>query len=523
VSHRYEIYFRYISITAPYVRYNATSGRIPDCVRIDDSRKLFGLAYRTIERPLEMQWFETIAPIRLKMLVAFSSLVGLMTSAVFVSLFGPNLATVGLQLALIAIAVLLSCRFHQAVCTPYVNTVVRMEGLAAGDLAAPIAYTDYKDCVGRMTKAMFTFRDAAVEQQRQATEQEEVVRTLGEHLVQLKHGDLTADVQAEFRGTYAELKTNFNDALTSLRALIGSVMESTAAIRTGSGDIAQASEELARRTESNAASLEETSAAVSQMDERLRATAAAAGRTVERADGAIATVSDGRGIADAAMQAMTRVSESAKGIDSVIEGLDKIAFQTRVLAMNAAVEAGRAGEAGRGFAVVADLVSALAMRAEEEAGRARDQLTTTQTEVVAAVEMVAKVDAALANISGDVGEVHELLGRIAADNQAQSSAVTQISAAVGVMDRSVQQNAAMVEETSAAARNLNAEVTSLAGRAAEFTVDTVARHPTASRPAVPGSIDFVVPKSSMGSVARTKVLTAGALSTGSDRQEWASF
>ncbi|MBL7373220.1 methyl-accepting chemotaxis protein, partial [Escherichia coli] len=85
---------------------------------------------------------------------------------------------------------------------------------------------------------------------------------------------------------------------------------------------------------------------------------------------AIGTVRGGRDVTDEAVQAMGRVSESAKGIDGVIEGLDKIAFQTRVLAMNAAVEAGRAGEAGRGFAVVADLVSALAMRAEEEAKRA---------------------------------------------------------------------------------------------------------------------------------------------------------
>ena len=134
---------------------------------------------------------------------------------------------------------------------------------------------------------------------------------------------------------------------------------------------------------------------------------------------------------------MGRVSDSAKGIDSVIEGLDKIAFQTRVLAMNAAVEAGRAGEAGRGFAVVADLVSALAMRAEEEAKRARDQLTVTQTDIVTAVEAVTKVDGALANISGDVTQVHELLATMAADNQAQSAAITQISVAIGTLTSAI--------------------------------------------------------------------------------------
>ncbi|MGN6124298.1 MAG: methyl-accepting chemotaxis protein, partial [Sphingomonas oligoaromativorans] len=206
------------------------------------------------------------------------------------------------------------------------------------------------------------------------------------------------------------------------------------------------------------------------IDDRLKATAKAAARTVERADQAIATVGGGRSIADEAVQAMERVRASATGIDSVIEGLDKIAFQTRVLAMNAAVEAGRAGDAGRGFAVVADLVSSLAMRAEEEAKRARDQLTVTQTDIVTAVSAVERVDGALADISGDVSEVHSLLGTMATDNQAQSAAITQISAAVGSMDQSTQQNAAMVEETSAAARNLSREVNSLAEQAALFKV-----------------------------------------------------
>jgi methyl-accepting chemotaxis protein len=359
-----------------------------------------------------------------------------------------------------------------------------MATLAAGNNSVEIPFADRTDEIGTMADTVRVFRDAALEleaaQMAKAQEdatQQMVVATVGENLGALAAGDLTATINTDFPGNYAELKTNFNAATAALRGLIGGVVESTSAIGTGSNEIAQASEDLARRTEGNAASLEETSAAITQIDGRLKASADAAGRTVARADGAIATVSGGREIADEAVQAMGRVSESAKGIDSVIEGLDKIAFQTRVLAMNAAVEAGRAGDAGRGFAVVADLVSALAMRAEEEAKRARDQLTVTQSEILSAVGAVQKVDGALVNIAGDVGEVHKLLGDMAADNQAQAAAISQISVAVGSMDRATQQNAAMVEQTSAAARNLTTEVSSLSQQTARFDIggNTAAR------------------------------------------------
>lgn len=315
-------------------------------------------------------------------------------------------------------------------------------------------------------------------------EQKRVIEQLGQGLQALAKGDLCVALP-NLPKDYQQLGENFTETTASLRETIGAVAGSANAIRTGSGEIAQASEDLARRTESNAASLEETSAAITQMEDRLRATAAAAGRTVQRADGAMAVVDSGRSVADEAVQAMGRVSESAKGIDGVIEGLDKIAFQTRVLAMNAAVEAGRAGDAGRGFAVVADLVSALAMRSEEEAKRAREQLTATQTDIGTAVEAVQKVDGALQNISADVSQVHTLLNEIAAENQAQSSTITQISAAIGTMDQATQQNAAMVEETSAAARNLSSEVASLADRAAMFSIGET-RTRTSPRPAPVG-------------------------------------
>ena len=354
---------------------------------------------------------------------------------------------------------------------PIIVLADTMRELGDGNLAAEVTGADRGDELGDMAKAMLAFRNQlqAAEAAKQA-QAALIVDSLGTGLTALADGDLTAKIVADLHAPFTGLKDNFNSAIDSLRGLIGSVAQGTMMISTGSQEIAQASEDLARRTEGNAASLEETAAAIAQMDQRLQATAVAAGQTVERADGAIATVAGGREIADEAVQAMTRVSESAKGIDSVIEGLDKIAFQTRVLAMNAAVEAGRAGEAGRGFAVVADLVSALAMRAEEEAGRARDQLTATQADIGTAVERVQRVDGALSAISADVRGVHTLLAEIADDNRAQSTAITDISTAVTAMDQATQQNAAMVEQTSAAARNLTSEVAALTEQAAKFRV-----------------------------------------------------
>ena len=378
------------------------------------------------------------------------------------------------------------------VVTPIKSLEGGMAELATGrhDIEIPCAARG--DELGAMGRALVVFRDAAIEQKKLTdakavadAEQQNVVEAVGNHLASLADGDLTAVIADDFPESYRALKVNFNAAIGKLNELIGSVAVSAEQIRAGSVEIATASEDLARRTESNAASLEETAAGIGQMDGRLKATAGAAADTVTRADQTMATVASGRSIADEAVQAMSRVRESAKGIDSVIEGLDKIAFQTRVLAMNAAVEAGRAGEAGRGFAVVADLVSALAMRAEEEAKRARDQLTVTQADVVTAVDAVEKVDSALQNISGDVEQVHALLGTIASDNQAQAGAITEINSAIGSMDQATQQNAAMVEETSAAARNLLTEVNALAEQAGRFTTRTerTARPPaTAATP-----------------------------------------
>ncbi|MBO9713832.1 methyl-accepting chemotaxis protein [Sphingomonas sp.] len=415
------------------------------------------------------------------------------------------LLLVGVAVVVAAFMVLI-----RMIARPLTEMTDAMGKLAAGDFAVAVPDDGRADEVGALAKAMAAFRDQLKAAEAAKAEQAQlIVDSVGTGLGALANGDLTAEITTELSGPFAPLKANFNSAAASLRGLIGQVMESANTIRTGASEIAQASEDLARRTESNAASLEQTSAAISQMDGRLRVTADAAARTVTRADDAIKTVASGRAIADEVVQAMGRVSESAKGIDSVIEGLDKIAFQTRVLAMNAAVEAGRAGEAGRGFAVVADLVSALAMRAEEEAGRARDQLTATQTDIVAAVDAVQKVDGALADISEGVTDVHGLLDTMAADNRAQAAAITEITTAIGTMDQSTQQNAAMVEETSAAARNLSSEVDALAENAQRFETGERAAAPVRSRTAAPRA-------AAPARATRTPAYTHGT-------EEWASF
>lgn len=406
----------------------------------------------------------------------------------------------------------------------------RMRRLAEGDTDIEVADEDRRDEIGEMARAVLVFRDDARQQKADAlakaqadAEQQQVVETLQEALTGLSGGDLTVDIKQEFPPSYAAVRTDFNGAIAKLRELISAVAESTVRINTGSQEIAAASEDLATRTESNAASLEETSAAMAQMNDRLHATAAAAKQTVGRADGAITTVAQGRKVADDAVNAMGRVSDSAEGIDSVIEGLDKIAFQTRVLAMNAAVEAGRAGEAGRGFAVVADLVSALAMRAEEEAKRVRDQLTITREEIVSAVDMVQKVDGALSNIHEDVAEVHDLLGKIAQDNEAQSSAIVEVNTAMSAMDQATQQNAAMVEETSAAARNLSSEVASLAERAATFrTGGANVAAITVTKPAqsTPVAMPPVTASADTEYQSPVKALAIGSVI---DTDDWTSF
>ncbi|EQB07208.1 hypothetical protein L284_23460 [Novosphingobium lindaniclasticum LE124] len=305
-------------------------------------------------------------------------------------------------------------------------------------------------------------------------ERNQAITALDRAMSRLAAGDLVHDID-DLPAGFLSLKNSYNRSLANLRQTIGAVVTASNAIYGESGAIAQASEDLAQRTENSAANLEETAATLLRVEERVKATASGAQETLGIAGEALVSVEQGREVAGDAVQAMHVVHESARGIDAVIEGVDKIAFQTRVLAMNAAVEAGRAGNAGRGFAVVADLVSSLAMRAEEEARKARDGLSATRSEIDQAVETVSRVDRSLETIASEVGRVHALVETMARDNDAQATAISEVSSTVGMMDRTTQQNAAMVEQTSAAARTLISDATTLANQAGRFHIDQVER------------------------------------------------
>lgn len=338
----------------------------------------------------------------------------------------------------------------------------RWLGLAAGDRTEMTVALTKAALIDMEISISIYFEEAAVERNN-------AISKLDQALARLAEGDLALDIEG-LPMAFASLESSYNKTLDNLRLTIGSVVEASGTIQRESRDIAASSEDLARRMESNAAALEQTAATMIQIEDRVKTTAADAQETLTIADEALAAMERGKEGANGAMDTMQLVHENARGIDTVIEGVDKIAFQTRVLAMNAAVEAGRAGEAGRGFAVVADLVRALAMRAEDEAQKAREGLSATQSDIAVAVEAVGQINGALQGVATKFERVHALIAQMSADNAAQSNAISEINMAVNSMDTATQQNAVMIERTSASSHSLHNDAIRLAGHAGQFRV-----------------------------------------------------
>jgi methyl-accepting chemotaxis protein len=347
-------------------------------------------------------WFEKSAPIRLK----FRTLTKIYAGAGAISVLAVVLAELGLEpmavataivTAISAAVVLVNLKASSLICTPYVNTVLRMEALADGDTASPIGYTDHGDCVGRMTKAMARFRDNILAMTN-AADQERVVSTLTASLQRLADNDLTASIDEAFPDAYEDMRRNYNAAVSALSAAIAQVREGAESVLNGASEIQTATSDLAVRNEQQAAGLQEAAAAMSEATQSILETSEQAAQARSSVEASLETAKAGSHVVGEAVNAMDAIKASADQISTITGLIDGIAFQTNLLALNAGVEAARAGDAGKGFAVVASEVRVLAQRSGDAAREIRALIDTSTNEVRRGADLVEQTGQVLSKI-----------------------------------------------------------------------------------------------------------------------------
>ena len=348
--------------------------------------------------------------------------------------------------------------------------------LASGKLDAEVPVDARSDEIGELANAMKGLRDQLSAAERAKQEQTQlIVSSVGEGLEALAGGDLTVRIDTDLTGPFSRLKTNFNKAVESLQAAIGEVAGASAMIHTGASEVRQASDDLSQRTEQQAASLEETSAAMDEITGTVGKSAEHAGRANDAVREARREAETSGQVVSRAVAAMGGIERSSQEISEIIGVIDGIAFQTNLLALNAGVEAARAGDAGKGFAVVASEVRALAQRSAEAAKDVKERITASTEQVEAGVALVSETGQALERIIARINDVSSLISGIAVSAEQQASGLAQVNTAVGEMDNVTQQNAAMVEEATAAARSLASEADQLSRLVARFRTGDVGR------------------------------------------------
>ncbi|CUH99345.1 Aspartate chemoreceptor protein [Leisingera aquaemixtae] len=352
-----------------------------------------------------------------------------------------------------------------------------MGRLAEGDTAVEITGQSRGDEVGAMARSLNVFRNSLVRekeleeaQRARDAQQAEVVRELSGRLSDLSRGDLTANISQSFPEDYEQLRKDFNTTAATLSQTVSQVISASSSIRNGAAEISQSSDDLSNRTESQAATLEETAAALDELTASVKSAAEGA-RSVESIMGEARAEAENSGIiVKDAVSAMTEIEQSSAKISQIIGVIDDIAFQTNLLALNAGVEAARAGEAGRGFAVVASEVRGLAQRSADAATEIKTLINDGSKQVTHGVELVGKAGGALNNIVERVNHISQLVSDIAEGAAEQSTGLGEINTGVVQLDKVTQQNAAMVEQSTAAGHMLSGDATKLAELVARFKI-----------------------------------------------------
>ena len=365
------------------------------------------------------------------------------------------------------------------------DTIVALTKAAMIDMDLAIAV--YLDAGERDRKRLEAERDVAEEQTRV------VVSNLAAGLSKLSAGDMTYRIDVPFAGDYEKLRTDFNDAMSTLHEAMKVIAANASGIRSGANEITQASDDLSRRTEQQAATLEETAAALDQITATVKKTASGASQANAVVGAARGDAQKSGEIVGQAVAAMGEIERSAKQISQIIGVIDEISFQTNLLALNAGVEAARAGEAGRGFAVVASEVRALAQRSSDAAKEIKTLILESSRQVETGVDLVGRTGESLGQIVGKVGEISGLVAEISASAQEQSTALTEVNTAINQMDQTTQQNAAMVEESTAASHALTHEAEILTQFVAKFEIG--APHPAISTVSIAPAPKTAAPRS----------------------------
>jgi methyl-accepting chemotaxis protein len=374
--------------------------------------------------------------------------------------------------------------------------------LSAGDYATAVSGQANRDETGAVARALEGFRhkladSVRIEQEadrarqmseaeRQQTESEraESVRTqqfivseVGRALEKLSSGDLAFRIDADFPGEYRSLKSNFNTALESLEETIRMVNSAVTAIGNGTGEISASANDLSKRTEQQAAQLEETAAALNELTEQVHSSAENAKTAANAVQSASNDAEKSGNIVQRAIQAMQGIEKSSGQITNIISVIDEIAFQTNLLALNAGVEAARAGEAGKGFAVVAQEVRELAQRSATAAKEIKALISASEAQVNDGVSLVAQTGETLQAIASQVMQINGLIRMISVSANEQATGLREMNSAMHHMDQVTQQNAAMVEETTAASMSLGEEAANLRRLVGRFrTSEPVGSH-----------------------------------------------
>ncbi len=317
--------------------------------------------------------------------------------------------------------------------------------------------------------------DAATERSRASAEQNAVISAVAARLEAMAQGDLALRITDPFPPAYEALRTSFNAAAADLDQLLGRVTAAAQQIATGSSEIRSASDDLARRTEAQASAIAANSEATGQLATGIRATAGRAEAVNQTTADAQADAATGGAVVERAIAAMNAIAQSSSEIAQIITIIDGIAFQTNLLALNAGVEAARAGEAGKGFAVVATEVRALAQRSADAAQDIKNLIGASSAQVGTGVELVGETGSVLRTIVERVSEIGGAISAIADESSGQVESLGTVSASFSRIDQVTQQNAAMVEESNAAAHSLLREAETLQALVARFRLSATSQ------------------------------------------------